>query len=186
MALWRVNGVDDTTVAEICQAAGVSKGLFYFYFERKEDILFELGLLSVEAVARRIRELMVDDYDVLDVIHESLVTMEKAMRPNPPDLVARAVLEGYRRIDEIDQGVHGGRPLTSMLAELFRQAVADGKLPAGVDVEQLAHVTQILVSEGARRWRGWSEERSFADEVTDQIRLVINGAMVLNTKSGRR
>ena len=178
VALWRVKGVDDTTVAEICRAAGVSKGLFYFYFERKEDVLFELGLLSVQAVARRIRELVTGDYDLLDVIHQSLVTMERAMRPNPPDLVARAVLEGYRRQEQIADGTDDGRPLTSMLAELFRQAVADGKLPAGVDVDQLAHVTQILISEGARRWRG-SEGRSFADDVTDQIRLVINGAMVL-------
>ena len=180
VALWRVKGVDDTTVAEICRAAGVSKGLFYFYFERKEDILIELGMLSVEAVSNRIRELFAaEDYDVLDVIHESLLTMERAMRPNPPELVARTVLEGYRRRFELEQAADGGRPLTSTLAELYGRAVADGKLPASVDVGQLAHVTQLLVTEGARRWPGWAEG-AFADEITDQVRLVIRGAIALS------
>ena len=32
VALWRVKGYEETTVEDICRAAGVSKGLFYFYF----------------------------------------------------------------------------------------------------------------------------------------------------------
>lgn len=181
VALWRVKGVDDTTVAEICTAAGVSKGLFYFYFQRKEDVLFELGVLSVESIARRIGELLADDgYDVLDVIHESLVTMERDMRPNPPDLIARAVLEGYRRQPRPEDAADGGRPLTSTFVDLYERAVADAKLPASIDVDRLAYITQLLVSEGARRWPGWTEGRSFADDITAQVRLVVNGAIALD------
>ena len=44
MALWRTKGYASTTVADICPAAGVSKALFYFYFPRKEDVLFEVGV----------------------------------------------------------------------------------------------------------------------------------------------
>ena len=183
VALWRVKGVDETTVADICKAAGVSKGLFYFYFERKEDILFELGMSSVDTVTRRIHELLADDYDVLDVIHESLVAMERAMRPNPPDLVARAVLEGYRRRVQLEPADQGGRPMAATLAELFRRAIADGKLPASVDAEQVANVAQILISEGARLWPGWTEGRSFADAITAQISLVVNGAVVRDSRA---
>src|SRR5260370_35576178 len=49
MALWRANGYARTTVADICRAAGVSKALFYFYFPRKEDVLFGVGVLSTDA-----------------------------------------------------------------------------------------------------------------------------------------
>jgi AcrR family transcriptional regulator len=185
VALWRVRGVDDTTVAEICKAAGVSKGLFYFYFERKEDILFELGMSSVDTVSRRIHEMLTDDYDVLEVIHESLVAMERAMRPNPPDLMARAVLEGYRRRVQLEQIDHGGRPMATTLAELFRRAIGDGKLPAAFDVEQVANIAQILISEGARLWPGWTDGRSFADIVTAQIGLVVNGAVALDGSPDR-
>src|ERR1700722_6405050 len=36
-------GIEETTVEEIVQAAGVTKGTFYFHFARKEEILLEMG-----------------------------------------------------------------------------------------------------------------------------------------------
>ena len=47
LELWTVRGfetgIEDTTVEEISQAAGVTKGTFYFHFARKEEILLEMG-----------------------------------------------------------------------------------------------------------------------------------------------
>jgi AcrR family transcriptional regulator len=54
--LFREHGVDATTVDAICAAAGVSKGTFYLYFHRKEDLLLEYGLQRL----RRIREMLPD------------------------------------------------------------------------------------------------------------------------------
>jgi AcrR family transcriptional regulator len=64
MALWRTNGYARTTVADICRAAGVSRGLFYFYFPAKEDVLFEVGLLSTRAAQKKVRLLLQTDYEV--------------------------------------------------------------------------------------------------------------------------
>src|ERR1700675_5146491 len=64
MALWRTNGYANTTVADICRAAGVSRALFYFYFPAKEDVLFEVGLLSTRAAQRTAQTLLRTDYDV--------------------------------------------------------------------------------------------------------------------------
>ncbi len=50
MALWCTNGYAGTTVADICRAAGVSKASFYFYFPRKEDVLFVVGVVSRTSV----------------------------------------------------------------------------------------------------------------------------------------
>lgn len=52
--LFLEQGVDQTTVDAICAAAGVSKGTFYLYFHRKEDLLLEYGLQRL----RRVRELV--------------------------------------------------------------------------------------------------------------------------------
>src|SRR5262244_1235343 len=52
--LFLKNGVDATTVDAICAAAGLSKGTFYLYFHRKEDLLLEYGLQRL----RRIREML--------------------------------------------------------------------------------------------------------------------------------
>ena len=42
--LFLERGVDATTVDAICAAADISKGTFYLYFHRKEDLLVEYGL----------------------------------------------------------------------------------------------------------------------------------------------
>src|SRR5881296_3545952 len=52
--LFLEHGVDSTTVDAICAAAGVSKGTFYLYFRRREDLLLEYGLRRL----RRIREML--------------------------------------------------------------------------------------------------------------------------------
>lgn len=53
-ALFLEHGVDNTTVDAICAAAGISKGSFYLYFHRKEDLLLEYGLRRL----RRLREML--------------------------------------------------------------------------------------------------------------------------------
>src|SRR5256712_4625746 len=50
--LFLEHGVDNTTVDAICAAAEVSKGTFYLYFHRKEDLLLEDALRRL----RRSRE----------------------------------------------------------------------------------------------------------------------------------
>ena len=83
MALWRTNGYAKTTVADICRAAGVSRALFYFYFPAKEDVLFEVGLLSTRAAQKKVRSLLQTDYEVDVVIAEALRSLERSMARNP-------------------------------------------------------------------------------------------------------
>ena len=65
--LFLKQGVDKTTVDAICAAAGVSKGAFYLYFHRKEDLLLEYGLRRL----RRIRE-MLPDLIAYPTFHDAL------------------------------------------------------------------------------------------------------------------
>src|ERR1044072_661821 len=97
MALWRANGYARTTVADICRAAGVSKALFYFYFPRKEDVLFEVGVLSTDVAHQKAIEMLDRPYEVSDVVAAVLTTLEDTMRGSPPELVIEAILEGYRQ-----------------------------------------------------------------------------------------
>ena len=62
-------GIEETTVEEIVQAAGVTKGTFYFHFAHKEDILLEVGWGTSEAMfkdatraARRARRRLGDPF----------------------------------------------------------------------------------------------------------------------------
>jgi AcrR family transcriptional regulator len=179
MALWRTKGYASTTVADICAAAGVSKALFYFYFPRKEDVLFEVGVMSTISAHRTIHDLLAKPYEIGDVVAGALKTFERSMARNPKELVIETILEGYRHEHRI---LADGSPPdvdADMFTELFTRAKADGKLGADLtdeDVAHLAYLAQTLVSEGARHWAaGAFGDRSFADVVTADITTVVDG-----------
>ncbi|UXA15591.1 TetR/AcrR family transcriptional regulator [Mycobacterium sp. SMC-8] len=176
MALWRTKGYGSTTVADICTAAGVSKALFYFYFPRKEDVLFEVGVLSTQSAHRTIHGLLKKPYEVESVIEAALRAFEQSMARNPRELIIETILEGYRHEHRI---LADGSPPefdADMFTELFTRARADGKLPAAVDVAHLAYLAQTMVSEGARHWAaGAFGQRSFAAVVTADITTLIDG-----------
>ena len=173
MALWRANGYARTTVADICRAAGVSKALFYFYFPRKEDVLFEVGVLSTDAAHSVATEMLAQPYDVPTVITAVLTSLESTMRSSTPELLIEAILEGYRQA----LAGHDHLERTSVIfAEVFDQAQRDRKLPKGFDVAHVASVAQSLVSEGARHWAaGAYGDRSFAEVVGRDIAALVAG-----------
>ena len=176
MALWRTNGYAKTTVADICRAAGVSRALFYFYFPAKEDVLFEVGLLSTRAAQQTVRAMLQNDYEVETVIAEALRSLERSMSRNPRDLIIETILEGYRHEHRILSGELADDSDADMFGELFAKAKADGKLAAHVDVPHLSRLTQMHVSEGVRHWAlGGYGMRSFADVVARDIGALITG-----------
>jgi AcrR family transcriptional regulator len=173
MVLWRANGYARTTVADICRAAGVSKALFYFYFPRKEDVLFEVGVLSTDAAHQVATEMLAKPYDVPAVVTAVLACLEDTMRTSTPELIIEAILEGYRQA----LAGHDHLERTSLIfTEVFQRAIEDGKLPAHLDVDHLANVAQSLVSEGARHWAaGAYGDRSFAEVVGRDIAALVAG-----------
>src|ERR1044072_4594631 len=176
MALWRTNGYAQTTVADICRAAGVSRALFYFYFPAKEDVLFEVGLLPTRAAPQTVRQEWAGDYAVAAVIPKALRSLERSMARNPRELVVETILEGYRQEQRILAGDRPDDADADMFGELFAKAKTDGKLAAHVDVPHLSRLAQMHVSEGVRHWAlGSYGKRSFADVVAGDIAALIAG-----------
>jgi AcrR family transcriptional regulator len=176
MALWRTNGYAKTTVADICRAAGVSRALFYFYFPAKEDVLFEVGLLSTRAARKTVQARLQSDYDVESVIADALRSVERSMLRNPRELIIETILEGYRHEHRILAGDRPIDPEAGMFGELFAKAQQDGKLAAHVDVRHLSYVAGMHVSEGVRHWAaGLFGDRTFSEVVTRDIAALIAG-----------
>jgi AcrR family transcriptional regulator len=176
MALWRTKGYAATTVADICTAAGVSKALFYFYFPRKEDVLFEVGVMSTQSAHRTMHALLDGDYEIRSVIAAALESFEQSMARNPKELVIETILEGYRHEHRILADGTRHDVEADMFTELFTRAQADGKLGADVDISHLAYLASTFVSEGARHWAaGAFGRRSFAEVVTADITTLVDG-----------
>ena len=79
-AAWRLfyeQGYDDTTVEDIIEESGTSKGSFYHYFDGKDALLSSLSYLFDEEYARLQQELDpdMDAFDKLLALNHALFTM---------------------------------------------------------------------------------------------------------------
>ncbi len=182
MALWRTSGYATTTVADICRAAGVSKALFYFYFPRKEDVLFEVGVMSTRSAQRVVADMLVGDYDMPAVIAAALSDLERSMARNPRELIIETILEatatntGSWRIPPADSAATPPRPRQRDVHRAVRPCRRRRKTATHTDVTHLAYLAMTLVSEGARHWAaGAFGNRPFADVVGADIVTLIAG-----------
>jgi AcrR family transcriptional regulator len=152
LALWRANGFAETTVTDICKAAGVSKALFYVYFSRREDVLLAAEIFTVNDAHHAARAVAARPYRLAEVIAAVVETLERQARRYPADLVFEAVMETHRLDRRAIADGAARAQLTFLFGEPFQQAQRDGVLPAGADVERLARLAQILVTDGIRTW----------------------------------
>ncbi|MFE9327330.1 TetR/AcrR family transcriptional regulator [Nocardia sp. NPDC006982] len=174
MALWRTKGFADTTVTDICKAAGVSKALFYVYFARREDVLLAVEVFTMRDAHQAAQAVVSRPYELVDVIAAVIETLESRLRHYPAELIFEAVMETYRLerralADDADPD-----QLTFLFLEPFRQAQRDGKFAARTDVARAARIAQILVADAVRTWaanefRGAPLAHTLAEEITALI-----------------
>jgi AcrR family transcriptional regulator len=142
--LFSVNGFDATSIDEICQAADVVKGTFYYHFKSKEDLVIELRremtnqleefvtseLSSGKPPLEVLRAVMIKDArwteqnEELAVIFVSQIYMNRAASLKNPD-VPPSRLRGALR-----------RPV-SVVVEAAQQA---GQLRADIDPAELSEM----------------------------------------------
>ncbi|ROO86768.1 TetR family transcriptional regulator [Actinocorallia herbida] len=173
LALWRTKGFAETTVTDICKAAGVSKALFYVYFARKEDVLMEIEIFTMRDAHLAARSVASRPYELLDLVEAVIGVLEQGMRRFPPDLVFEAVIETYRmeRRALAEGAAEAG--LTFLFLEPFEQAQRDGKLPQATDLAQAARIAQILVADAIRTWSALLYKDPLAAPLAAQIAALL-------------
>jgi AcrR family transcriptional regulator len=174
IALWRTNGFDDTSVTDICKAAGVSKALFYVYFSRKEDVLHEAEIFTIQDAHLAAKSIAAGPYELVDMIAATIGTLTQRMRQFPPDLVFEAVLESYRLERLALANGAGDADLSFLFLEPFTQAQRDGKLRPEVEPVRAARIAQTLTSDGIRRWAATGfADQSIAQTLAAEITAVL-------------
>jgi AcrR family transcriptional regulator len=151
------HGFDDTTVEEIVERAGVTKGTFYFHFSRKDDILLELGWGTAESLYEDAVHAVGSRRSGLAIARQLLMSLARRAESVPRAMVTRAVAEFYA--SGIPRPVPGRRDMHHGLAVALDAARAQGELPAGTDTDELARVLAALAIDGLLRWSTNGSER---------------------------
>ena len=141
-AAWQLfyqQGYDNTTVEEIIEASGTSKGSFYHYFEGKDALLSSLSYLfdeKYEELMDRIPEDM-DRFDVLMLLNRELFAMiENSIAL---DLLARLyssqlVTRGEKHL------LDHNRIYYKLLRRIVSEGQQRGELRADVTVNEVVRV----------------------------------------------
>jgi AcrR family transcriptional regulator len=82
--LFAERGYADTRIVDICKAAGVAKGLFYWYFENKEQLFRELADVIRLRLRRTQAEAMDLDADALTRLHQATFASVRFMSEHAP------------------------------------------------------------------------------------------------------
>ncbi len=157
LELWTARGFEEgieaTTVEEIVQAAGVTKGTFYFHFAHKEDILLEIGWGTSDAMIKEATAAIARGLPVEATFDEILAAAARRVSATPRVVVARTLEEFHRRRRDGEPpggAEHGGyRAAYGMVLEHARER---GEIPADADVDELAEMMQSLTMGAIQHW----------------------------------
>ncbi|GAA1710984.1 TetR family transcriptional regulator [Dietzia cercidiphylli] len=133
----RTTKLDDISVADLTDAAGITRSAFYFYFDSKAAAVTVL-LSSIQATAAKSNDMLVNsDGRFRSRVSATLSRLADRMVDNAHVyralLTARTTHEPMRRLwDE------GRAELATPIAEYIRSERAAGRAPEGADPDSLA------------------------------------------------
>jgi len=127
--LFSSKGYADTRIADICSAAGVAKGLFYWYFPTKESLFAEL-VRSMRTQLRRAQAAAMDpDADAVTRIRQGTEASVVFMAEHRSYF---ALLDVERADDKLATLLRDGSDVyAGDVVKLVREAQAAGVVPDG-------------------------------------------------------
>jgi AcrR family transcriptional regulator len=156
MRLWTERGfetgVEDTTVDEIVQAAGVTKGTFYFHFAHKEEILLELGYSTVAQLVEEAARCGAAGRDLSDSLRRVTNALVASVKSAPPGAVGRAMSEFMRLRRPADELPARQPSFSQALEILFTRAQEEGEVTDMVDPPEMAQIVEALYIDSLREW----------------------------------
>jgi AcrR family transcriptional regulator len=176
--LWAHQGFEETSVSEICRAAGIPRANFYFYFPSREDLLLELGLRGVESVGGAMTEALAEATtdDSLRRIVEAFTRIAHAV---PKPLLARTILELMTRTEEWTATRGDRRGFYLFLLDFVALVEARGELGDGVRPVEVAQALGAVLREGLLVWaREQVGDLPLEELLYRRMRIVLNGAQV--------
>jgi len=166
--LFLERGVDATTVDAICAAANISKGTFYLYFHRKEDLLVEYGLQRLRLWRDMLPDLIASRRTFRENIEAILnaLVREKAWGR---EVAGRALLEMGTSWEGLP--VAAPHKLIEPLVELGQ---ARGEVRTDIPSDALAHFILRSILGALRDWGLGADDRDRETALNYALTLVFD------------
>jgi AcrR family transcriptional regulator len=170
--LWSEKGYDDTTVEEVCAAAGVGRSTYYLHFESKERLLVELTLATASGVAADVetaRQTGSLDEQLGRFVDGLVRRMEQV-----PKTLAVAVMR-YNAAGAVTPSTTDAVLFEDILAAVLTDAQRRGEIRADVDAVEIGGVLGGATMDALHRWAGDRSRLSLRESLDLRIELVLTG-----------
>lgn len=150
-------GIDATSVEQVCEAAGFTRGAFYSNFSSKDDLCIEIAQTVAEESSARIRDALATMPD--EIPADSIVTAILDVAHLSPALHATEVELSLRaaRVPEFGERLRATRAgLLPMYLEVAEQAAARAGVRFTVPVADALEILETL--HYSPRQIGYNEE----------------------------
>jgi AcrR family transcriptional regulator len=172
--LWSEQGYDDTTVEEICSAAGVGRTTYYLYFESKEQLLLELTHATARGVASDVEE--AGGADSLDEQLRTFVDgLVRRMERVPKSLAALTMRHAIAGIPQPRRPADDIVLFDDILTDILRDAQRRGEIRTEVDPRQIGDVLGGTTMDALQRWASERTRVGLRDSLQLRIDLVLDG-----------
>ncbi|UEJ81350.1 TetR/AcrR family transcriptional regulator [Brachybacterium halotolerans subsp. kimchii] len=161
--LFSEQGYDATTVAQIAEAADLTRSTFFRHFGDKRDVL-AAGQESLSQLLREGVAAAPDDASPLTAVESGLLRASEAMTPERREMGPRlrAVIAASAELRERDQLKHVG-----LAAETARALEERGIAPRTAALA--AEIGLLAFKNAYATWTDGDDSVSFADELCDEL-----------------
>lgn len=175
--LWRTKGFDSVSVDDVCQAAGVAKGTFYFYFSKKEHLLVMLVFSRLYPRESEIQALLDSEMTTLDVCREIATDIADRAVKLDPVLTRRAIEQSFASYPDIARLEGGDRYLRDYLLPVFLRGQQRGEVVGDWDPHTVTPMLAWSLLQGVNFWgRGAIRAEDLADNLCQRTELITRGA----------
>lgn len=171
--LFRRQGVEATTIEQICEQADVAKGTFFNYFARKEGVFAYLSEIWVADAEQKIADVLVKGTPAFKKIRDVFVDIARFYEEDRA-LSKHMALEWTRQMYEPDNDLC--RRWDTLGEHVVRQLQAKGELRRDVDPERAHRVLEDVYHGTIMMWLE-SPKPPFPlqDELRHRLDLAVQG-----------
>jgi len=136
-------GPSAATMDDVAEAAQVSKGTVYLYFENKDDLFVALTHRPMDAVLARFAELVEDDVDGLTLVRRLIEAHQSTIHKHASQmrLAIASLCGGFEPDPETPSLRHYGQRVALLRGTYLRaieRGIADGSLKPDLDPREVA------------------------------------------------
>lgn len=139
--LFALNGFDATSVQDIVEAAALTKGAYYYYFDSKDQLLYEMHRRVLSHQLNRSGQILANEPDPTKALYELIIELVESIVQNHDEVTI--VLRENRRFPP------GAAPRVEAdrrrLHELFRSVVAEAQASGGIRADLSPELVTLAI-----------------------------------------